>query len=317
MQPYVIGIFSRFDRATAVALDQDGRVLGAVEGKSCSYVSVGRNTAQRRALGLIDQVIASFQGERQDCQCLFVGAAGIDSPKTKEIVTECFAAAHMLCPLICLNDGSVALYSTTKGLGVLSMAGKGSIAVGRNAQGQITRSGGYPLSVLGNEGSLQWIALAAMHLATQWLDGSVGKTPLLEKIDQYFHGLDIEKMTECANALRRRPIDTQLANLVMEAAQEGDEAAVGILLQGAANLFAVAKTCVKKLNLDKEAHFLSGLWGDLFRQSEIYLKEYTRLFKAAYPNCEIVFSQQDEAMSTAIMALDYLQGKIPYLNSLQ
>lgn len=317
MQPYVIGIFSRFDSSSAVALDLDGRMLGSVEGKSCSYVTVGRNTAQRRAMDLIDRLIASFRGLREDCRCLFVGAAGIDSPKTKEVVTECFAAAHMLCPLICLNDGSVALYTTTRGLGVLAVAAKGSIAVGRNARGEITRSGGYPLSVLGNEGSTQWIALSAMHLATQWLDGSVKKTLLLEKIDHYFHGLDVEKMMECAQALRRRPIDTRIADFVMEAAQEGDETAAQILRQGAAHLFAVARTCADKLGFTAEDHFLSGVWGDAFQQSAIYLEEYRRLFTQAYPRSEMVLPEQDDAASTALMALDYLRGKIPYLDSLQ
>lgn len=247
---------------------------------------------------------------------MLVGAAGIDSPKTKQIFVESFALPHMLCPVICLNDGMVALYTVTKGLGVLSVADRGSIAVGRNSQGKITRSGGYPITILGNEGSAQWIALNAMRHASLWLDGSMEKTPLIDKMEDHFHGLDIEKLTESANALRRRTIDTGLADLVMAAAQEGDTAAAQILRRGAGELFQVADSCVRKLGFQNEEHFLSGIWGSVFKHSEIYRSEYTRLFLKHYPNSSLVVPERDEAEGAALMALDYLADKIPYLSSL-
>ncbi|WP_102410545.1 BadF/BadG/BcrA/BcrD ATPase family protein [Beduinella massiliensis] len=317
MKTFVIGVSSKLDETLAVAMDPKGGVLGGVKARSCSYVTVGRGVAQRRASEMIDELLLSFHGDRERCQCLLVSAAGIDSPKTKQLVTECFAASHMLCPVLCLNDGNVALYTATKGLGVLAVSGKGSIAVGRNAQGQITRSGGYPVTILGNEGSAQWLALEAMHLASQWLDGSVERTPLIARLDRHFRGLDIEKLTECAGALRRRPIDTMLSQLVIDSAREGDAAALDIVRRGAGALFKVAQTCVKKLGFGEEEEFLSGVWGDVFAKSEEYLAEYTRLFQAQYPRSRIVFSRQEEAQSAALMALDYLEGLIPYIASLQ
>lgn len=317
MKAFVVGISSKLDETSAVATDLEGNVLGALKGKSCSHVTVGRSIAQRRAIEMIDDLLLSFGGRRDRCQCLLVGAAGIDSPKTKLLATECFAAAHMLCPVLCLNDGNVALYTTTRGLGIVAVSGKGSIVVGRNARGEIARCGGYPITIRGDEGSAQWIALEAMHLASRWLDGSVGKSPLIVRMDRHFGGLDIEKMTECARALRRRPVDTLLARLVVDSAREGDETAIQILEKGAEALFEVAQTCAMKLGFSREAAFLSGVWGDMFAQSDVYLQAYTRLFQTHYPLSRIVCTGQEEARSSAKMAIDYLRGDIPYIASLQ
>jgi N-acetylglucosamine kinase-like BadF-type ATPase len=222
-----------------------------------------------------------------------------------------------MCPVFCLNDGSVALYATTQGLGVMAISGAGSIAVGRNKAGKITRSGGYPITIFGNEGSGQWIALSAMRQASMWIDGSVPETLLIHKIDAYFKGLDVNKLNECTNALRRRSIDIRVANLVYEASDEGDESATALLKVCARALFEVTDTCVKKLGFDKEPFFLSGVWGSVFVSSKVYFEEYQALFKSKYPQSNVVFPSSDTADGAAQMALAYLNGQIPFINDLQ
>ena len=104
---------------------------------------------------------------------------------------------------------------------------------------------------------------------------------------------------------------------MIDSAREGDEAALQIVRRGAQALFTVAQTCVRKLGFGAEEEFLSGVWGDVFAKSEAYLEEYTHLFEAHYPRSRIVFVRQEEARSAALMAMDYLKGKIPYIASLQ
>lgn len=71
----------------------------------------------------------------------------------------------------------MALYTATKGLGVLAVSGKGSIAVGAQRAGADHTLRRLPVTILGNEGSAQWLALEAMHLASQWLDGAWSERP--------------------------------------------------------------------------------------------------------------------------------------------
>jgi N-acetylglucosamine kinase-like BadF-type ATPase len=317
MLEYVIGIESSLHEFICTAADLNGNVLSKRMGPSTNHMTIGKKAAQSRISEMITELLASFGGEKAGCRCMIVGAAGIDSPNAKMTVADFFSSLQLMCPVFCLNDGSVALYATTQGLGVMAISGAGSIAVGRNNSGTITRSGGYPITIFGNEGSGQWISLSAMRHASMWIDGSIPQTLLISKIDAYFKGLDVNKLNECTNALRRRPIDIRIANLVFEASEEGDVTATALLRGCAHALFEVTDTCVMKLGFDKEPFFLSGVWGSVFTSSKVYFDEYKALFQDKYPQSKVIFPSSDTADGAAQMALAYLDGKIPFINDLQ
>jgi N-acetylglucosamine kinase-like BadF-type ATPase len=215
-----------------------------------------------------------------------------------------------------MNDGNVALYSATKGVGIQAISGTGSIVVGRNAKGDITRSGGYPAIIFGNEGSSQWIAHYALNYASKYLDGSVGNSPLIEKIDSYFNGLSINKLIDCAIALRRRPVDSKLAVLVYEAAKESDSAAINIQQKGVRELIDVAGTCVRKLGFAQDEAFISGVWGSVFEKNELFYDYYREEFTRRYPNSKVVFPAGDAADGATQLAFDYLDGKVDFIANL-
>jgi Predicted N-acetylglucosamine kinase len=317
MLEYVIGIESGLQECILTAMDMDGNVLKRKIGRTTNHLTIGKKAAQARVNTMVDELLESLNATKAGCRCIIVGAAGVDSPNMKTIIADYYMSLKMPCPSFCLNDGSVALYATTRGLGVLAISDVGSIAVGRNLSGKITRSGGYPVTIFGNEGSGQWIALSAMRLASQWIDGSIDKTPLIEMIDAYFRGLDVNKLTECSNALRRRPIDISIAHLVIDASEQGDAMAVSLLKSSAQALFEVTDTTVKKLHFDSEPSFLSGVWGSIFTRSSVYFNEYKALFEKRYPNSNVVFPDRDTADAAAQMALAYLNGEIPFINDLQ
>lgn len=316
MQAYVLGIESGLHACVMTAMDMDGHMLVRRTGRSTNPMTIGKKAAEVRLAAMADETLAAIGAERSGCRLVIVGAAGIDSPDSKRTAAELYASLRFICPVFCLNDGSVALYATTKGLGVMAISDLGSIAVGRNASGSITRSGGYPISIFGNEGSGQWIALSAMRQASRWLDGSMPETLLISKIDAYFKGLDANKMTECANALRRRPIDLRIAQLVYDAAQEGDQAAIDLLTDAARALFDVTETCVAKLGLADAPTFLSGVWGSVFTGSSVFFDEYRSLFQHKYPQSQVVYPESDTSGAAAQMALEYLDGGIPFINDL-
>jgi N-acetylglucosamine kinase-like BadF-type ATPase len=265
---------------------------------------------------LIDSLLLEFDGQKADCRCVVVGAAGIDSPGDRLTVEGFYGALAFHCPIFCMNDGSVALYAATRGIGLVAICGTGSIVVGRNAQGKITRSGGYSTAIMGNEGSSLWISLMALNHMSKWVDESVPMTPLVRKMIDHFDGFDANKLIQYSTNLSERSIDPELALLVYEAAREGDEAAIAILRRGASELFQVAQTVVRKLQLEKDPAFLSGVWGSVFVKNEFFLEEYKRLSSRSYPNAKVVFPEGDAADGAATMALDYLRDDIPFISEL-
>ncbi len=313
---YMIGVDGGSTKCLIKAKDHQGNTLAVVNGSTTNHLAIGAEQAGRRIHKLVDSLLSQFDGKKEDCDCFVVGAAGIDSPNDKLVVEGLYAALLFPCRVFCMNDAAVALYAATKGEGVLAISGTGSIAIGRNAKGRVTRSGGYPTTIFGDEGSSRWISLQALHHASQWIDGSVPASKLIERIDEYFGGLDANKLVQCAVVLRRRPIDSQLAVLVYEAAREGDAVATDILKRGAAELFSVARTCVTKLGFDSAPFFRSGVWGSVFVNNEIFFGEYKRLFTEHYPQCQVVFPDGDAADGAVMLADDYLAGKVSFIQDL-
>ena len=113
-----------------------------------------------------------------------------------------------------------------------------------------------------------------MNYASKYLDKSVESSLLIELIDDYFNGLNVNKLIDCAISLRQRPVDSKLAVLVCEAAKGGDQAAIAIQEKGARELADVAETCVKKLGFDRESEFLAGVWGSVFEKNKLFFKSY-------------------------------------------
>ena len=313
---YVIGVDGGSTKSLMKAKDMNGKLLAQSRSKTTNHLLIGTVEAEKRITKQVNELIDSFGGKKEDCACIVVGAAGIDSFNDKLIVDGFYNALLFGCPVFCMNDGNVALYATTKGIGILSISGTGSITVGRNADGKVTRSGGYPSIIFGNEGSSQWIALSALNYASQWIDGSVDSSPLIEKLHGYFKGLDSSKLIECAVALRRRPVDSNLSILVYEAAKAGDVAAQEILKKAAIALVNVASTCVKKLGWKRDDTFPSGVWGRVFVKNEYFFQSYKEDFLSRYPNSEVMFPVGDAADGATQLALDYLGGKADFIETL-
>lgn len=313
---YVIGIDGGSTKCLVKIKDLSGHLLAESQGKTVNHLVVGAEEARRRIGRQIRDLLSSFNGSIAECACTVVGAAGIDSPHEKVVVERLYNELLLGCPVFCMNDGSVALYAATKGIGIISISGTGSIVVGRNKEGKVTRSGGYPCTIFGNEGSSQWIALNALRYASQWVDGTVGDSPLIEKMHEYFQHLDANKLVECAVALRRRPVDSQLAVLVYEAAKDGDAAARHLIEQGAVLLVDVAETCVKKLKLDQEEHFLSGAWGSVFVKNEFFFNKFRDEFTRRYPASQVILPDGDAADGATQLALDYLDNRVDFIQDL-
>lgn len=313
---YVIGVDGGSTKCLMKAKSINGELLASSTGKTTNHLLVGVTEAGRRVVEQFDRLISSFGGKREECACVVVGAAGIDSPNDKTIAGRFYNSLLLSCPIFCMNDGNVALYSSTKGVGIQAISGTGSVIVGRNQKGEVARAGGYPSIIFGNEGSSQWIAHNALNYASKYLDGGLESSPLIEKLDAYFNGLTVNKLIDCAIALRHRPVDSQLAVLVCEAAEAGDPGAIGIQRKGACELIDVADICIRKLGFARDDAFISGVWGSVFVKNRLFYQEYKDEFERRYPNSTVILPDGDAADGATQLAFDYLDGKADFIESL-
>jgi N-acetylglucosamine kinase-like BadF-type ATPase len=139
--------------------------------------------------------------------------------------------------LIVTDDAAIALAgATATGQGIIAIAGTGSIAFGRNAEGRTARAGGWG-HIFGDEGGGFDIARQALRAALRMEEGWGPATNLREKL------LEATR-SQTANAMLHsfyteewpRSRVAGLARLVDTAATEGDTLAAGILASAAQDL---------------------------------------------------------------------------------
>src|SRR5258708_5661907 len=143
MDRWFLGVDGGQSSTTALIGDKRGRVAGHGRGGPCNHVeaSEGRAKFIGAIRGCLEQACAAAgidaQSARFEACCL--GFSG--GPEDKEaILREILRTEHLLVT----HDAAIALSGALAGgPGIITIAGTGSIAYGRNQAGQVARAGGW------------------------------------------------------------------------------------------------------------------------------------------------------------------------------
>lgn len=236
-----LGVDGGQTATVALIGDERGRIVGWGRGGPCNHVGgpEGREKFTRAIRESVGQACreAGLDFERVRFRAACLGFSG--GPEDKRALLEQMLAADQL---VVTTDALIALSGATGGEpGIIAIAGTGSIAFGRNAEGRTGRAGGWGY-VFGDEGGGFDLVRKALRAALRYEEGWGPETAL--------HRLLLEA-TGAASAndlLHRfytvefpRPRIASYAVLVDRAASEGDVVARRILEEAAADLTALVR----------------------------------------------------------------------------
>jgi N-acetylglucosamine kinase-like BadF-type ATPase len=268
---YFLAVDGGGSKTLAVVVDAQGVECGRAVAGSSNYAAVGLNVA----VGNI--YTAAEEAARAACTSLpveagWLGLAGIDSLHAHDLLLPHFRGLAGSVRLT--NDAELVLGGLDGTVGVALIAGTGSIALGRNAQGEARRAGGWG-HVLGDEGSGYAMGRSALQAAMRAADGRGEATTLLPAILQEW-GLD-----EASDILTRvypeadKAVIAGLSSLVLRAAEAGDEVAGGIVREAAEELALAATTVAHALGFGSAA-FPLALGGGLLLHEHAFREDVLR-----------------------------------------
>ena len=137
---------------------------------------------------------------------------------------------------------------TPAGVGVAVVAGTGSMAFARGADGQTYRAGGWgPL--MGDEGSGYAVATAGLRAAARAADGRGPATALTDRLLAAYGLGRVEDLIGVVYRESDRAEIAALAPVVLALADEGDPVAAGIAQDAAVELAAAAAAAARPLGL--------------------------------------------------------------------
>lgn len=288
---------------TAVCcVNEDGQMLGRA-----SFGSLNINGAPieqvRKTVAQIMGWIQERQAEWGSCGAMAIGTAGATNPKTAALVTDAVRGANYGGPLLITGDQDIALRGAVGHVGAVLIAGTGTIACGRNAQGQTHRSGGFGY-LIDDEGSGYAIGRDILGAVVRAYDGRIEKTVLTEAVFAMRGVSGIPELIRDVyeNAALKQHV-AELAPLLLEGLAVNDTASLRIAEKAARELAGMLGSVLGALQLEEGPFaFLGGVLEHYPAIAEGVLSRIS----AAYPRARRIAPQGDAAMGAAAIARDML-----------
>jgi len=242
-----LGVDGGQSATVALIGDQTGRVLGQGRGGPCNHV--GGSEGRRKFAAAIEQSLGQACRQagldpgsvRFRAACLgFSGGAEDKRPLLEQMLRA--------DRLIVTTDALIALVGATGGQpGIITIAGTGSIAFGRNAQGRTARAGGWGY-VFGDEGGAFDLTRRALRAVLRHEEGWGPPTALRELLLAAAGAASANELLHLFYTTEfPRPRVAAFARLVDQAASAGDAVAREILLSAAGELAHLAAAVRRQL----------------------------------------------------------------------
>jgi len=270
-----LGVDGGQSGTTAVIGDETGRILGTGEAGPCNHAAAGEGRAKlERAIA--GSVGAACTQAGLDAAAVRFEAACFGMSGGPDDKREILAAALRVERLVVTDDAVIALAGAIgTGQGIITIAGTGSIAFGRNPAGRTARAGGWGY-IFGDEGGgfdiARQAARAVLRLEEGWGPPTVLRETLLgatgsENANQMLHRFYTGEWPRSRVAT--------LARLVDGAAVEKDAVARAIL-RGAAQQLAMLAGAVREELWAPGAALEIAYIGGVF-QSRLLLESFRAL----------------------------------------
>jgi glucosamine kinase len=290
---YYLGVDGGGSKTACVVGDESSILATAVSGPS-NITRVGEVLAREALHDAIRQACAAAGIDSRQLQRTCVGAAGAGREEIATVVRK-MVAEVVPGEIEVVGDMQIALQSALgEGAGLIVIAGTGSIAFGRDVNGQTARAGGWGFAI-SDEGSAHWIGRAAVAALLRAVDES-GEGRETERIAIIFREMKSLWKAESFEQLAGKANSTAdfagLFPAILAASREGDELAQNILRQAATELARLAGLVVRRLFPERHGAVRVAMAGGVFRHSAMTRELFYNLMRTSHPhavlNSEVV-----------------------------
>jgi len=228
---------------TDCAVSNGAELLGQATGASCKLARVGKERGRENLQTVVRQACELAQIAPNEVQHVCIGMAGASLAEAVHWAQQTIRELIPESTIYVAGDHVIAhraAFGTSPG--VLVIAGTGSIAFGRNQNGETARAGGWGPNV-SDEGSAFWVGREAVAEALRSFD--FGKqNGLLNTIADHWK-VAPEEVIRVANS--SEPRFAELAGPVASAAERGDPQAREITDRAGRALAVLAGAIISKL----------------------------------------------------------------------
>ncbi len=232
---------------TAAAVSDGERVIGRAEGVG-GAVRPGRALASAAVIAEVARQALAACG-RLSGDTLVVGAAGAGRELERDELQKALRSEGLATKVTVVTDIEISLAAAfADGPGIVVSAGTGSVAVGRDREGNQHRIGGYGWQ-MGDEGSGYAIGRAALGAVSRAADGRSPHTALSDRVLSATRSTDFDALVRWAAGASPAEV-AAIAPHVLDVAEQGDTLAKGIADYAARELSQLAICLLPVMEVD-------------------------------------------------------------------
>jgi N-acetylglucosamine kinase-like BadF-type ATPase len=306
---YIIGVDGGATTSRCVISDETGCIQGWGRGGPSDHLD--SEEGQRRLGRALEEVLTSAaaglgQGPLL-CASACLGMTGVYSQETFGIVERCFRSI-VKCRLVRVcNDMEIALAgAAVLGPGLLIYAGTGSHAYAIDERGEVASAGGWG-HIIDDAGAGYDIGRRALRAVFRASDGMASPTILTERIREHWAKSSLAEVRRevYKDDARDRPRIAAIAEVVAQAAADGDVVASEILRESAEELALLGAAALRKLGKENTP-FTVYPAGGIFRVGRPIFEPFATTLKKLAPEALLKTAAFPPVIGALLLAMRQL-----------
>lgn len=286
-------------------MDEFGKILARSRSGSSNPTSFGVETSLASLSAAAGEALAAAGKSAKDVAYLVAGVSGAGETNMRWALQSGLQPKFPDARILVTSDLVLSLSATGEIPSVVVIAGTGSAILGRTSPLELARAGGFG-PVIGDPGGAYDIGRKTVAMCFQKHLNSE-TFPLGAKILEAFGG-DFNKFFDQARA-QPGAVFPKVFPVVARAAENGDDAAQGLLVGAARDLRDQAREVIEKLKL-READFFLGKTGGVFDGSAFLNAQFDGMIRQIAPRVRIGALPRTLAEAAAQLAREALTSPL-------
>lgn len=309
MRRLLIGVDGGGTKTLGAIAGEDGVIIAQTEVGSTNHHSNPLDVVRGNLQNLFQFLVRAAGGEPEEVVSICLGMAGVDRPEDKPLIQGIVREFLPNAECTPVNDGVIALMGgALKPFGIIVISGTGSIAFGLNREGVRARAGGWG-HILGDEGSGYQVALRGLRAVCRAHDGRTDPTQLRDLVLNHFGFDRAEQILGWVKEIQgAKDKIASLSRLVYEAANAGDETALQIAREEAAELAVAAAAVSKSLFPPDQKDYEVIVAGGNLRKSELFFNLFRDAVAEQLPGIPVAHPRREPVEGAVLQALEVLKA---------
>jgi N-acetylglucosamine kinase-like BadF-type ATPase len=251
MKKYVIGVDGGNTKTDYFLFDTDGNFTDHIKDGTCSHEHVGYEKAEQILNARIDEMLDRNNIPRADLEAGAFGLAGIDRKKQMQEFIKIMDRMQIKKYAVDNDSFLGVVAGTSKGYGICSINGTGTVAGGIDPLGNRRQTGGIGPLTSDDAGGGYIAQLGARFVYDSFFRCGV-PTLMTEPVFEML-GIDHpDDLMQAYSEQYRKLTSTDMTRIVFLAADKGDKAALEALESSARQLAKTSAGCARSLKFGDE-----------------------------------------------------------------